>query len=903
MKMKKRGVITSIVLLLLVIIAVLSSSISVIIDYQWFNEVGYLSVYFTKLVAILKLMAPTFLVVFLALTFYYKSLVPNIRRLNKVTEIDKTREKRYFKIFSIVNFIVSLIFSISFSTTYWYKILEFTNSTNFQLNDPIFNKDISFFVFKLPLIQSLYSSSLSLIVLLVIGTFAIYIILTAKDKMFSGRIEVGTKNLKNLTNGITSFAGKQLAILAALMMLIISLGYMISAWNLSYSPRGVVFGASYTDVAVSLKFFKAIAIISFGLAFVVFFSIIFKKVKPIILSVILIVVLMVGENVAAGIVQQFLVQSNEKSLEKPYIEHNINYTKKAFNIDNIAQEDYAIKNELTSKNLGENKDIIDNIKVNSYRPALEFYNQFQYIRYYYKFNDIDIDRYNINNKYNQVFVAARELDFDKLDENSITWQNKHLAYTHGYGVVMSEVNSVTTEGQPDFIMSNIPLQNETNIAIDNPRIYFGEGNNDYSIVNTKLGEIDYPVGGENKTNNYDGNAGIKMGFLNKLMFSLKEQNFKFLLSNDITKDSKIVLHKNIMERVKKIAPFLRYDKDPYMVISNNQLYWIIDGYTVSDKFPFSQPTDNINYIRNSVKVVVDAYNGTTNFYIVDEQDPIAATYSKIFPELFKKSSELSEDLRAHFRYPQDLFEIQCNVLGKYHVTDPGVFYNGDDVWSIAQDKEKVEEEQKANEASYVTMKLPNSSKEEMVVLEYFNTKGRDNMVAMFGARMDGENYGKMFLYKFPTGGTIYSPMLFKQKINQDPVISKELSLWDTKGSEVQFGDILIVPIENSLLYVEPLYLRASGEKSIPEMKNVILGYADKLVLAPNIESALQKLFNIKGNNEEGKAPTTGGNVVSSDISKAKELYNKAIEAQKSGDWSKYGEYITELGKLIENLSK
>jgi len=901
--MKKRGVITSIVLLLLVIIAVLSSSIGIIIDYQWFNELGYLSVYFTKLVAILKLMAPTFLVVFLVLTFYYKSLVPNIRRLNKVTEIDKTREKRYFKVFTLVNFVISLIFSIGFSTTYWYKILEFTKSTNFQLNDPIFNKDISFFIFKLPLIQSLYSSSLSLIVLLVIGTFVIYIALTAKDKIFSGRIEVGTKNLKNLTNGITSFAGKQLAILAALMMLIISLGYMISAWNLSYSPRGVVFGASYTDVAVSLKFFKVIAIISFVLAFVVFFSIIFKKVKPIILSVVLIVVLMVGENVAAGMVQQFFVQSNEKSLEKPYIEHNINYTKKAFNIDTIAEEDYAIKNELTSKNLGENKDIIDNIKVNSYRPALEFYNQFQYIRYYYKFNDIDIDRYNINNKYNQVFVAARELDFDKLDENAITWQNKHLAYTHGYGVVMSEVNSVTTEGQPDFIMSNIPLQNETNLAIDNPRIYFGEGNNDYSIVNTKLGEIDYPIGGENKYNNYDGSAGIKMNFLNKLMFSLKEQNFKFLLSNDITKDSKIVLHKNIMERVKKIAPFLRYDKDPYMVISNNQLYWIIDGYTVSDKFPFSQPTDNINYIRNSVKVVVDAYNGTTNFYIVDEQDPIAATYSKIFPELFKKSSELSEDLRAHFRYPQDLFEIQCNVLGKYHVTDPGVFYNGDDVWSIAQDKEKVEEEQKANEASYVTMKLPNSSKEEMVVLEYFNTKGRDNMVAMFGARMDGENYGKMFLYKFPTGGTIYSPMLFKQKINQDPVISKELSLWDTKGSEVQFGDILIVPIENSLLYVEPLYLRASGEKSIPEMKNVIVGYADKLVLAPNIESALQKLFNIAVNNEEGKTPTTGGNVVSGDISKAKELYNKAIEAQKSGDWAKYGEYITELGKLIENLSK
>ncbi|MPM40581.1 hypothetical protein SDC9_87225 [bioreactor metagenome] len=312
--------------------------------------------------------------------------------------------------------------------------------------------------------------------------------------------------------------------------------------------------------------------------------------------------------------------------------------------------------------------------------------------------------------------------------------------------------------------------------------------------------------------------------------------------------------------------------------------------------------NGINYIRNSVKVVIDAYNGDTNFYVVDENDPIAVTYSKIFPELFKSSKELSKDLKDHFRYPEDLFTIQSNVLSKYHVSDPGVFYNGDDVWSIAEDKEKVEAEQKFNEADYVTMKLPNEGKEEMVILEYFNTKGRDNMVAMYGARMDGENYGKMFLYEFPTGGTVYSPMLFKQKINQDPVISKEISLWDTKGSEVQFGDILIVPIENSLLYVEPLYLRASGEKSIPEMRNVIVGYGDKLVLAPNIETALKNIFNIKdeGNN---KPNVPGGPVITGDMSKVKEAYNKAIEAQKNGDWAKYGQYINELGNLINSLSQ
>lgn len=901
--MKKKKILTSLILGLLVIIALISSSINIIVDYQWFKELGYISVYFTKILAVLKLTVPVFLVAFLGITLYYRSLIPNIRKLGKVVEIDKVKEKKHFKVFLFINFVVSMIFSIIFSSEYWYKILEYTSSTKFNLNDPIFNKDISFFVFKLPLIQSLYNSSMSLMVLLVVGTFVIYMILTAKDRVFNKSMQVDGRSIRNLTSGITAFAGKQLAVIAAFIMLLISLGYMINGWNLAYSPRGIVFGASYTDVTVSLKFFKVITIVALVGAFVVFFSIMAKKVKPIIISVVIIVILMVGENLASGVVQKFIVQPNEKSLESPYIKHNINYTKKAFNIDEIKQEDFQIKNELTAEKLKANEDIIDNIKVNSYRPALEFYNQFQYIRYYYNFNDIDIDRYNINGKYNQVFIAARELDFEKLDNNNtITWQNKHLAYTHGYGVVMSKVNSVTSEGQPDFIMSNIPIANETNVPIDNPRIYFGEGANDYSIVNTKLGEIDYPMGGENATNNYDGSAGINMTFLNKLLFALKEQNPKFILSNDITKDSKILLHKNILERVNKIAPFLKYDKDPYVVISDNRLYWMIDGYTTSDKFPFSQPMDGINYIRNSVKVVIDAYNGDTNFYVVDENDPIAVTYSKIFPELFKNSKELSKDLKDHFRYPEDLFTIQSNVLSKYHVSDPGVFYNGDDVWSIAEDKEKVETEQKFNEADYVTMKLPNEAKEEMVILEYFNTKGRDNMVAMYGARMDGENYGKMFLYEFPTGGTVYSPMLFKQKINQDPVISKEISLWDTKGSEVQFGDILIVPIENSLLYVEPLYLRASGEKSIPEMRNVIVGYGDKLVLAPNIETALKNIFNIKdeGNN---KPSVPGGPVVTGDMSKVKEVYNKAIEAQKNGDWAKYGEYISELGNLINSLSQ
>ena len=899
--MKKKA--TSVIIATLIVIIVLMfSGINIIIDYQWFNELGYLSVYFTKLLSILKLMIPIFLVIFLAITIYYRSLMPNIVKLKKVVEIDRNKEKKKFKKFLFINFIISMAFSIIFSSTYWYEILEFTNGTAFNVADPIFNKDISFFVFKLPLIKSLHSSLTSLLILLVLATFVIYIISTARDK-FSVHFQGNStkENLKNFTSQITKFAGRQLAILASLIMIMVSIGYMIKAWNLSYSPRGVVFGASYTDITVSLKFFKVISIAALIFAIVTFFSIMFKKFKPIIFSIVILIVLVIGENAAAIMTQQFIVNSNEKSLEAPYIDKHIEYTRLAYNINEISDENFKIENNLTAQDIKDNDQIISNIKVNSYRPALEFYNQFQYIRYYYDFNDVDIDRYYINGDYNQVFIAAREIDFEKLDENSISWQNKYLSYTHGYGVVMSKVNSVTSEGQPDFIISNIPMENETDISLENPRIYFGENTNDYSIVNTKLGEIDYPEGGENATNNYDGQAGIKMNLFNRIIFAIKEQNSKFLLSQDITSESKILTNRNIVDRVNKIAPFLSYDSDPYIVISNDKLYWIMDAYTTSSNYPFAQPSGNINYIRNSVKVVIDAYEGTTDFYVTDESDPIAMTYSKIFPKLFKNIGELSDDLKSHFKYPQDLFEIQCSMLEKYHVSDPGVFYNGDDVWSVATDTENVSGDEQLSQASYVTMKLPDSDKEEMVILEYFNTKGRDNMVAMYGVRMDEENYGKMFLYKFPTGGTVYSPMLFKQKIKQDPDISKQLSLWDTSGSEVQFGEVLIVPIKNSLLYVEPLYLRASGENSIPEMKNVIVGYGDKLVLENTIDTALSKLFDIKQNDksESGNSIISSEGIESDYMNKIKEVYDNAINSQKNGDWAKYGEYINELGKLIE----
>ncbi len=903
--MKKSKTIAFTVLLIVILIAFFNNIVNLSINLQWFKEVGYLSVYFTKLTSILKVMVPVFIVSYIAIWTYYKTLKNSIVRWKKVVEVNNNKEKLERTVSTLINIIISFIISFAFASKYWYAILQFVNATSFNTVDPLFKKDISFFIFKLPLIESLYQTFITILAALVIITVITYFVLTAKDRIVYANKQNKFSKFKNFKSGITKFAGKQLAIVSSLILFLVSLGYLIKIWNLVYSPRGIVFGASYTDIHVTLRFYQVIAVTSLIGGIITFISLLTYRTKPVIISVIVIIVLIFAESVAANVVDKFSVQSNEKTLEEPYIQYNIDSTRKAFNISNIEEIQFEVKNSLTKEDINENKDTIDNIKINSFKPALEFYNQFQYMRFYYRFNDVDIDRYNINGKYTQVFIAPREIDLESLKDNSNTWQNRHLVYTHGYGVVMSKVNSITSEGQPDFIINNIPLENKTSINLDNPRIYFGESTNDYSIVNTKIGELDYPMGGENQMNNYDGEAGIKMNILNRILFSINKQSTKFLLSNDITSDSKMLIHRNIVERVNKIAPFLTYDSDPYIVIDQGRLYWIIDAYTTSSRYPFSQPQSGVNYVRNSIKAVIDAVDGTPKFYIVDRTDPIADSYSKIFPRLFKYLESVPSGIKEHFRYPEGIYNLQCNALGKYHITDPGVFYNGDDVWSISTNQVKVEGEKAINEASYVIMKLPNETKEEMVLLEYFNTQGRDNMVALLAARMDEENYGKMVLYKFPPKQTVYSPVLFKQKMNQDTIISKELSLWNTQGSEVQFGGTLIIPIKDSLLYIEPMYLRAKGEKSIPEMKKIVMAYGDKIILADNIEAALEQIFDYTDKNNTSKAeakPNLDAKVFQN-IETAKDLYNKALEAQKQGQWAEYGTLIEQLGDVLDKIGK
>lgn len=904
--MKKRALTVLAVILFMAFILFFGRIVNFVINVEWFKEVGYLSVYFTKLLAIAKLMVPILIVCFVTITLYYRSLRKNIVKWRKVVEVDPAREKLEKKIFYASNLLISLLLSYSFASTYWYTILQFGNAVSFGQKDPIFGLDISFYVFKLPLLQSLFSTMLSLLFMLLVITFMSYFIVSARNTL-DGTIRMKkVPDFKTLQNDIIKFAGRQLAVVAFLFMLTLSLGYVLKAVNLVFSTTGVTFGASYTDIHVSLLFFKVIVVVSLVAAVVIFASLMTSKSKPIVISVIVIAVLVAAETVTSFSMQRFIVKSNEKTLEQPYIKYNIEATRKAYNIVDAEVSSFPVTDDITTEDIAANQDTIDNIRINSYEPALEFYNQVQIIRYYYTFNDLDLDRYIINGKFNQVFIAPRELDTDAVEP--ATWQNKHLIYTHGYGLAMNKVNSITSEGQPDFVIKDIPPANSTDLTITNPRVYYGEKTNDYAIVNTKISEFDYPAGSDVQTTTYKEDAGISMTFMKKILFAIHEKDMNFLLSQDITSESKILINRNIVERVQKIAPFLTLDSDPYAVLSDGKIYWIIDAYTTSDRYPYSQPSGSINYIRNSVKVVIDAVDGSTDFYIVDNEDPIAASYAKIFPGLFKDLDTLSADLRLHFKYPDDIFKIQSAVLGKYHVTDPGVFYNGEDVWEVAKTQKEVEGELTVSEAPYMVMKLPGSDKEEMILLQYFNIRSKDNMAALYCARMDGDNYGKMLVYTFPAQKTVYSPYLFKQKVNQDTTISAELALWNKEGSEVLFGDTIIVPVNHSLLYIEPLYLRASGESSIPEVKRIIVSYSDKIILAESVESALLQLFQYEDSTGGQTGGGTGNTTTLSEdqlakVQEAKSLYEKAIEAQKNGDWSGYGSYIQQLGELLQQLNQ
>ena len=760
---------------------------------------------------------------------------------------------------------IAIIFSLIFGwilSQHWAKILLSFHPISFDHPEPLFGKDISFYIFHLPIWELL-------------GFWLIGLSLYACISVILTYLLSANSLSQAVFPGFSSPQMRHLSGLVGCLMLVVSLNYWLSRYQLLYSVRGVSYGASYTDVKAQLPADTILYILSVAIALYLLWLTVFWQQKSshhrrVSYALgIYITLIFIGNFIVPMAVQNFIVEPNELKKEQPYIMRNIALTRQAFNLDVIDSQIFNPIGKLTEADIKGNELTIRNIRLWDQEPLLKTNRQLQQIRPYYKFSDADIDRYLIKNngdqEKQQVLIAARELNYPDVPLQAQTWVNQNMIYTHGYGFTMSPVNTVAAGGLPEYFVKDISENGSVlntsspnireSIPIGQPRIYYGEISNTHVMTGTKVKELDYPSGSDNVYNSYDGLGGIHINSLwRRWLFSLYLKDWRMIFTRDFLPETKILLRRNINQRIRTIAPFLKFDSDPYLVVADahidgqnqqfpgkeNYLYWIVDAYTTSDRYPYSDTGKNsINYIRNSVKIVIDANNGTVRFYIADASDPLITAWSKIFPKMFQPLNNLPINLRTHLRYPVDYFKIQSERLMIYHMTDPQVFYNREDQWQIPN--EIYGNESRKVEPYYLITSLPNVSFEEFILLLPYTPKQRTNLIAWLAARSDGENYGKLLLYNFPKERLIYGQEQIEARINQDPIISQQISLWNRQGSRVIQGNLLIVPIEQSLLYVEPIYLEAT-QNSLPTLVRVIVAYENRIIMARTLEQALQGIF-------------------------------------------------------------
>lgn len=965
---KKKHVGLKVLIGVVVIIALFLCLIGFITDFLWFKELDYVSVFFTKLLTQLKIGVPTFIIVTFLAYVYLKFLKRGY--FKKVVSNEVTDHRRLNLISWGLAGLYGAITTFFAVKKLWFLLLQFINSTGFDKTDPLYDMDISFYVFKLNFIEEANQLLIVLLIAFALLTVIYYSVLLsvrtpqifdqvddAKDDAdddedasgsgYDGQTAGGQfggfdnindmfgKFAKSFQNGgkspfqraakpkkqldhsnlrlLISIAEKQLIIVGVLFFLMVGMNFFLKQYDLLFGSTGAVYGAGFTDVKVTLWVYRIIMGLSVLAAVGFAIGITKKKFKPAVIApVAMLIVGAVGVG-GALVVQNLVVTPDEINKESKYLERNIEYTQSAYGLNDVDMKGFEANQNLTSKDIANNADTISNIRINDYAPAKTFYNQTQSIRQYYTFNDVDVDRYMINGEYTQTFLSAREIDEEKISD---TWLNKHLKYTHGYGVTLSRVDKITASGQPDMLIDSIPpVSRVDEVDIKQPEIYFGELTSNYALVNTSEDEFDYPDGNSNKYARYKGTAGIKLNPINRLMFAIREHSLKTLVSGNIKSDSRILINRKITDRVQEIMPYLSYDKDPYMVTENGKLYWIIDAYTHTNNYPYSESYNDetkTNYIRNSVKVVIDAYNGTTDYYIVDDTDPIAQTFKKIYPDLFKDGDKMPQEIRAHIRYPSMLLDIQASVYQRYHMNDVKVFYQNEDLWQISSEIYGTKEQEMT--PNYYIMKLPGENGAEFVNSIPFTPKDKKNLTGLLVARNDGDNYGKLVLYQMPKSKIVYGPMQVEAQIDQNTEISKEFSLWSSAGSSYSRGNMFVVPIEDSLLYIEPVYLEATNS-SIPEVKRVIVAYGDQIAYEATLADALNSLFgegsaHESPGSEEASGDTdtsAGGSDASLSqteiVSRAQEAFDNAQKAQKDGDWAKYGEYLKELEKYLNMLSE
>lgn len=893
-----RGLIIGLVVFFILLIAFIGRFY---IPMLWLRSVNYISV-FWKIIFTQFWVGIFFAAIFFILSFVNFNYARRYAPVIQVEPNEQERERPEMQLYrNLQNFQISKRFVIGFSLvisilmgiseiTNWEKILVYLNRVGFGINDPVFGQDIGFYLFNLPFLEYIRNWL----------SFAIGFILFVVLVVYISKRAVRFENRKI---SIDPPVKLHLSLLLGTYLLLQAAAFWINARKILYSTQGVVYGAGYTDIHINLLALRISMILCIVAAVIILVTARRESIQLPIISIIAIVAIyIILGGVLPGIVQRLIVLPNELAKESPYLMNNIEMTRKAYGLDKIVEEDFPFEQEIDYEDIENNPGTIGNIRLWDWRPLKQTFNQIQAIRLYYEFLGIDVDRYNLNGDYQQVMITARELDSSKLAQEAQTWVNERLTFTHGYGVVMSPVNRVEADGLPHLSIKDIPPVSTVDLDISRPEIYYGEKTEKYVIVNTENREFDYPKGNENVYTHYEGTGGIPISSLwRRLLLSIQFGDFNILLTGSFTSESRIMLYRNIIDRSRRIAPFLVYDNDPYIVIAENgKLYWIQDAYTISNRFPYSTPYSSIfNYIRNSVKVVVDAYNGDINFYIVEPEDPLIQVYENIFPDLFKPIEEMPEDIRMHIRHPLDLFRVKTEMYSTYHMQNPDVFYNKEDVWNIPT--EIYQGEEIKMEPYYIIAQLPGLVEEEFILISPFTPTNKNNMISWLAARNDGEEYGKMIVYKFPKDQLIYGPMQVEALIDQDSEISQQITLWSQSGSIVIRGNLLAIPIGDSVLYVEPLYLRAE-QGEIPQLRRVIVSDGSEVAMAEDLDTALRILFG-RAVEEKREIVLEKGATIDDLINNAVQHFQEAQGYAREGNWSQYGESINQLKDSLESLQR
>jgi hypothetical protein len=842
-------------------------------DWLWFQEVGFQGVFLRILGARAALGALTFVVAFGFLFANLRAAFQGLRRRELVIETQDgprmiTLDPGRLRPLVHAGAAVAALLLALYASANWQIWLFYLHATPFGARDPILGRDAAFYVFELPFLQFVQGLLLALLALAALGVGVQHAL--AGNLAFDARQGLF----------VTGSAKRHLALLAAALLLVLAFGAWLRMPELLITPSGIVHGAGYVEVHARLPALRLLVVAACAGAVLAGYQAFSARFWPIVAATGLYVLASFGGTVYAALIQRFVVAPNEQVRETPFIVHNIAATRAAFALDEAGERQLTGDARLTRAALEANAATLDNVPLWNDQPLLDTFGQIQEMRTYYDFVSVDNDRYLIDGRYRQIMLSARELNSASLP--SRTWINERLTFTHGYGLTLGPVNQVTPEGLPVLFIKDLPPVSSVDLEVKQPALYYGELSSDHVFVKTKTEEFDYPRGDDNVFARYVGEGGVSVGGL----------------------------WRRLAERVERIAPFLTYDPDPYIAISDGRLVWIQDAYTTSGRYPYSTPVSpGLSYIRNSVKVTIDAYHGTTVFHLVDPDDPIAATIARVFPGLFRPLEEMPEDLRGRLRYPHGIFSIQARIYSTFHMTNPAVFYNKEDQWEIPAIEGGLRGELAPMEPYYTIMKLPGESGPEYIQMLPFTPRGKDNLSAWMVARSDGANYGRLLAFQFPKQTVIFGPRQVAARINQDQVIAPQITLWNQQGSEVIQGTLLVIPVEEALLYIRPLYLRSAGGR-IPELKRVIVAYQTQIVMEETLEAALDRLFPREGRPGPAAPPAPAGAAQPAAPAEAGALaaqahahYRRALQAQRDGDWALYGEEIKRLGELLERMAR